>query len=185
MYTILFNKDKQLVQTQRIPLYEGERNLTTLRFLIPAELEGEDAGEFRVILRYQLPNGKKYVVNLKKDENMYGEFYSYTMPVSQNFTEEPGLILYTLTFIKPEGEEMPVIYKSSEDYIEIRKREDLEMEAANLVWEADVSLFPRPGEPDYLYIDIGANKVYRWDEALQDYVVVGSDYMDIAVIEDS
>lgn len=82
VYTILFNKDKQLVQTQRIPLYEGERNLTTLRFLIPAELEGEDAREFRVILRYQLPNGKKYVVNLKKDENMYGEFYSYTMPVS-------------------------------------------------------------------------------------------------------
>lgn len=80
---------------------------------------------------------------------------------------------------------MPVIYKSSEDYIEIRKREDLEMEAANLVWEADVSLFPRPGQPDYLYIDIGVNKVYRWDEALQDYVVVGSDYMDIAVIEDS
>lgn len=59
------------------------------------------------------------------------------------------------------------------------------MEAANLVWEADVSLFPRPGESDSLYIDIGANKVYRWDEASSNYIVVGSDYMDITEIEDS
>ena len=81
---------------------------------------------------------------------------------------------------------MPVIYKSSEDYIEIRKRGGFGNGSCQFSLGSGRFRSSRgPGEPDYLYIDIGANKVYRWDEALQDYVVVGSDYMDIAVIEDS
>lgn len=184
MYTILLNQDKQLIQTTRVALYEGETNSTKLRFLVPSVLNDIDMNGYRAIVRYELPNGKKYIVNLLR-EDMYKDYYSFTMNISQNFTETPGYVSYTLTLIRTESETQSTIFKSNEDYIEIRKREDKEMEAANLVWEADVSLFPRPGESDSLYIDIGANKVYRWDEASSNYIVVGSDYMDITEIEDS
>lgn len=42
MYTILFNADKELVQTVRIPIFVGERNMTELRFLVVPEVEGTD-----------------------------------------------------------------------------------------------------------------------------------------------
>lgn len=42
MYTILFNADKELVQTIRVPIFAGERNMTELRFLVSPEIEGTD-----------------------------------------------------------------------------------------------------------------------------------------------
>lgn len=42
MYTILFNADKELVQTVRVPIFAGERNMTKLRFLIAPEIEETD-----------------------------------------------------------------------------------------------------------------------------------------------
>ena len=85
-----------------------------------------------------------------------------------------------------------MVYESDADFIEIRKsrnfeeveQEPEEVNSAYIVWEADVSLFPAPGESNCLYIDTGSNKVYRWDDGTQEYVVVGSDYMEITKIVD-
>ena len=81
MYTILLNKDKQLIQTIRIPLFVGETNLTKLRFLVPDTIEDVDMQDFRAIIKYQLPNGSKYIVDLQRDEEKYKEYLSYTLPV--------------------------------------------------------------------------------------------------------
>lgn len=43
--------------------------------------------------------------------------------------------------------------------------------------------FPDPGKAGHLYIDREANKIYRWDTALERYLCVGSDYNDIEVID--
>ena len=81
MYTILLNQDKQLIQTTRVTLYEGENNSTKLRFLIPNVLDDIDINGFKAIVRYELPNGKKYIVNLLK-EDMYKDYYSFIMNIS-------------------------------------------------------------------------------------------------------
>lgn len=196
MYTILFNKDKQLIQTGKIPLFVGETNLTKFRFLVPDTIEDVDMSDFRAIIKYQLPNGSKYIVDLQKDMEKYKSYLSYTLPVSSNFTSNSGYVYYTLAFIKlvEEGSDLrSMVYESDADFIEIRKSrnfEEVEQEpedvnSAYIVWEADVSLFPQPGESNCLYIDTGSNKVYRWDDGIQEYVVVGSDYMDITKIIDS
>lgn len=81
MYTILLNQDKQLIQTTRVALYEGETNSTKLRFLVPSVLNDIDMNGYRAIVRYELPNGKKYIVNLLR-EDMYKDYYSFTMNIS-------------------------------------------------------------------------------------------------------
>ena len=43
-------------------------------------------------------------------------------------------------------------------------------------------LFPNVGKSSILYVDQGANKAYRWDEETLKYYVVGSDYLDIKII---
>lgn len=181
MYTILFNQDKELIQTVRVPLFQGERNITELRFLIPQQLEGMQISEFKVVLRYELPNGKKYVVNLNAAPKLYRNYLSYSYPVSQEFTSEAGYIYYSLTILDTEGN---FIYKSETDSLEVRKRAHEETVEGGVIWEVDKALFPRPGDSGTIYIDMSTNKIYRWDDDNKDYVVIGSDYMEITEIED-
>jgi hypothetical protein len=42
--------------------------------------------------------------------------------------------------------------------------------------------FPNVGKPGIIYIDVTANKTYRWDEEQLKYYCVGSDYQDIKII---
>ena len=42
--------------------------------------------------------------------------------------------------------------------------------------------FPSVGQPGKLYIDKSANKTYRWDEELLQYICIGGDYEDITLI---
>lgn len=181
MYTILFNQDKELIQTVRVPLFQGERNITELRFLVPQQIEGMQVSEFKVVFRYELPNGKKYAVNLNAAPELYRNYLSYTYPVSQEFTSEAGYIYYSLTILDTEGN---FIYKSETDSLEVRKRAREEIVEGGVVWEVNKTLFPRPGDPSTIYIDMSANMIYRWDEETKNYVVIGSDYMDITEIED-
>lgn len=43
--------------------------------------------------------------------------------------------------------------------------------------------FPNQGDSNCIYIDITANKTYRWDSTDLKYYVIGSDYTDINVID--
>ena len=181
MYTILFNADKELVQTVRVPIFAGERNMTKLRFLIAPEIEETDIQMLKVELRYELPNGMKYATTLLQDPETYRNYLSYTYPVTAEFTQEPGYVYYYLTFVDETG---AMLYKSATDIIEIRKRAKEEASDANIVWETEMALFPRPGEVGTLYIDTSNDKIYRWDDIRQEYVIIGSDYMDISEIED-
>lgn len=53
----------------------------------------------------------------------------------------------------------------------------------SLVIQRDSYLnFPSVGSLEFLYIDISANKTYRWDEVEGKYFVVGSNYGDIKII---
>lgn len=43
--------------------------------------------------------------------------------------------------------------------------------------------FPTVGDSSCLYVDITANKIYRWDDANLKYFVAGSDYEEITIID--
>lgn len=181
MYTILFSQDKELIQTVRIPLFKGERNITDIRFLISQQIEDMDTQSFKVLLRYQFPTGKKYAVNLIQDPEPYRSYYSYTYPVTADLTKESGYIYYSITLQDSDGN---IVYKSDTDVIEVRERAKESISGGEIIWEPDKALFPYPGSTSVLYIDTGADKIYRWDETKRSYEVVGSDYTDIVEIED-
>lgn len=43
-------------------------------------------------------------------------------------------------------------------------------------------VFPNIGVTHTIYVDLNANKLYRWDENNLTYYIVGSDYNDIDII---
>lgn len=43
--------------------------------------------------------------------------------------------------------------------------------------------FPSLGTSECIYIDRGANRVYRWDDSTLKYYVIGSDYNEIDIID--
>lgn len=187
MYTILFNQDKQLIQTGPIPLFVGEHGLTQFRFLIPSEIKGEDVSDCKVIVRYQLPNGSQYRMQLKKDDQMYKNYMSFRLTLTEAFTANSGYVYYNVTLIKiyeAEGSFQSTIYESDADFIEIRKTRDfVEVENkpevvtnTNIYWYEDVEHFPSIGNKDGIYIATSNNKIYRWDDMVRDYVAIGSDY---------
>jgi len=51
-----------------------------------------------------------------------------------------------------------------------------------LVFVDTVAEYPAVGSPNKLYICKETNKTYRWDDALTQYRVIGSDYNEIDVI---
>lgn len=54
-----------------------------------------------------------------------------------------------------------------------------------VVQYVDISLFPKEGKSNVLYIDKTANRAYRWDNIEQKYFVIGSNYEEIRVINGS
>ena len=51
------------------------------------------------------------------------------------------------------------------------------------VYRDTVDDFPATGSIDKLYMAISSNKLYRWDNETLQYVVVGSDYSEIQIID--
>lgn len=45
------------------------------------------------------------------------------------------------------------------------------------------AVFPKTGSESCLYVDMSENKVYRWDNELKTYIVVGSNYDDMNIID--
>lgn len=84
-------------------------------------------------------------------------------------------------------EEFNNLYKqwieSSQTALDAAKKADAAAERLSLIVEKDSFLeFPPIGEKGKLYIDKAKNKIYRWDEKMNRYVIVGSDYQDIQII---
>lgn len=45
------------------------------------------------------------------------------------------------------------------------------------------AVFPKTGNESCLYVDMSENKVYRWDNESKTYIVVGSNYDDMNIID--
>lgn len=55
-------------------------------------------------------------------------------------------------------------------------------QSENIIQKQSYLLFSSVGDPNLLYIDIGNNSAYRWDEIKLKYFCIGSNYADIDII---
>lgn len=97
MYTILMDIDKQLIISQRTKLYQKEKLVDKIQFLLPTEYEGIDLTQFSVNLKYVDQIGKSHVEPLAKDNELYLNKIRCLLPVDTHLNSYAGDILVHLT----------------------------------------------------------------------------------------
>lgn len=101
MYSIVMDKNKFLIKSCGITLYQGESLIDKLQFLIPKEYNGFDLGTFAVKVRYILPGNISGSENLDMNKESYNDtHYSFTLPVDSKISTIAGDVTLYLTFLK-------------------------------------------------------------------------------------
>lgn len=98
------NKDKELVTTVKTTLYQREKLVDKIQFLIPETYNDLALSDFTVILKYVDQANVPHAEILIKDEDLYKNKLRYTLPVDTNLTRFTGDVSVRLTFSKTDSE---------------------------------------------------------------------------------
>lgn len=102
MITILMDEDKQLFLTHYSPLYQGEKNVNQIRFLLPQSI-GELSDQITVL--FLLPNNDLHIVELNKSEELYKEHFDYLYNIEETLLKDVGQIKLRLQINKNQENE--------------------------------------------------------------------------------
>lgn len=101
MYSIVMDKNKFLIKSCGITLYQGESLIDKLQFLIPKEYNGYDLGTFTAKVRYILPGNVSGSEDLNINKELYNDtHYSFTLPIDSKISTIAGDVTLYLTFLK-------------------------------------------------------------------------------------
>lgn len=101
MYSIVMDKNKCLIKSCGITLYQGESLIDKLQFLIPKEYNGFDLGTFTAKVRYILPGNVSGSEDLSINKELYNDtHYSFTFPIDSKISTIAGDVTLHLTFFK-------------------------------------------------------------------------------------
>lgn len=101
MYSIVMDKNKCLIKSCGITLYQGESLIDKLQFLIPKEYNGFDLGSFTAKVRYILPGNVSGSEDLNINKELYNDtHYSFTLPIDSIISTIAGDVTLHLTFLK-------------------------------------------------------------------------------------
>lgn len=100
MYTILLRQDKQLVATEREIIYQREKLVDKLRFLVPQDYKGLNLSEYRTILKYVDQGNVSHAEILTPSDEVYEGYIQYFLPVDTKLTAFAGNIEIRLSFVK-------------------------------------------------------------------------------------
>lgn len=101
MYSIVMYKNKCLIKSCGITLYQGESLIDKLQFLIPKEYNGFDLGTFTAKVRYILPGNVSGSEDLNINKESYNDtHYSFTLPIDSKISTIAGDVTLHLTFLK-------------------------------------------------------------------------------------
>ena len=103
MYTILLRQDKQLVATEREIIYQREKLVDKLRFLVPQDYKGLNLSEYRTILKYVDQGNISHAEILIPSDETYEGYVQYFLPVDTNLTAFAGNIEIRLSFVKTDN----------------------------------------------------------------------------------
>lgn len=102
MITILMDEDKQLFITHYSPIYQGEKNVNQIRFLLPQSI-GELSDQITVL--FQLPNSDLHIAELNKSEKLYKEHFEYLYNIEETLLKDVGQIKLRLQINKNQENE--------------------------------------------------------------------------------
>lgn len=98
MFTIVMDKNKCLSKKNVTTLYQGEKLVDKIRFLIPMKYGDLDLSKFTVTLKYIDQGNIVHSEKLKLSEEIYNNcMLCYYMPVDTKLTRFAGDILMKLT----------------------------------------------------------------------------------------
>ena len=104
LYTIVMNKNKELITTVKTTLYQREKLVDKIQFLIPETYNDSTLSDFTAILKYVDQANVPHAEILIKDEELYKNKLRYTLPVDTNLTRFTGDVSVRLTFSKTDSE---------------------------------------------------------------------------------
>ena len=102
MITILMDENKQLFITHYSPIYQGEKNVNQIRFLLPQSI-GELSDQITVL--FQLPNSDLHIAELNKSEELYKEHFEYLYNIEEILLKDVGKIKLKLQINKNQENE--------------------------------------------------------------------------------
>lgn len=125
MYTIVMRDDKSLRTTQKTTLYQREKLVDKIQFLIPQQYGEMDLSDFTVVLKYKDQGDIAHIEVLTKDDELYNGYLRYTLSIDTNLTQFAGdiNIRITLSKIDLENKKQYVLH-SGETVISILPLED-------------------------------------------------------------
>lgn len=137
LYTILMNKDKSLVTSINIPIYQRESKTTVIRFLVPLEIEENNLENFTCAFKYVLPDGTKGCVMPIKQDSLYNDTYlDYRLAITSRMTLKAGTIEGNLSFLKvvsnENGAKESLVIHSGNTNIVIDELKDIFIDDPNL-----------------------------------------------------
>lgn len=101
MYSIVMDKNKSLIKSCGITLYQGESLVDKIQFFIPKKYNGHDLGTFQIKVRYILPGNISGSEDLNMNQELYNEtHYSFTLPIDSKLSTVAGDAILYLTFLK-------------------------------------------------------------------------------------
>lgn len=129
MYTFLLNKDKSLLATERIKIYQREKLVDKVQFILPQLYEEIDLTNKNVsiILKYVDQEGNAQSEFLVKDDELYKDNYvRCELPIDTNITKFAGNITLHLTIIYLDVEnQINQVMHSSETILTISPLKDM------------------------------------------------------------
>ena len=129
MYTFLLNKDKSLLATERIKIYQREKLVDKVQFILPQSYEEIDLTNKNVsiILKYVDQEGNAQSEFLVKDDELYKDNYvRCELPIDTNITKFAGNITLHLTIIYLDVEnQINQVMHSSETILTVSPLKDM------------------------------------------------------------
>ena len=104
LYTIVMNEYKELITTVKTTLYQREKLIDKIQFLIPELYNDISLTDFTAVLKYVDQANVPHAEILVKDNELYKNKLRFTLPVDTNLTKFSGDISIRLTFSKTDSE---------------------------------------------------------------------------------
>lgn len=124
IYTILVNKNNELITTTKERIMQKSKLVDFLHFLVDPNYKGKDISTFTVLLEYSTPVTHEYHSEfLTLSGELYQNMLEYKLPFDTNLTKEAGDIELQLTFSKVElnylGKPIQMVRKTSTAFITV------------------------------------------------------------------
>lgn len=175
MYTIIMNSDKSLVTSIKTVIYQREKSVDKIQFLLPKKYEEFELKDCIILLKYVDQGNVAQSIRLYPDEELYKDRLRCVLDVDTKFTRFAGDIIAHLSFLKLNLENglNEEVFHSGETTIHINPIKDIYTfvsdESLEIIDKAMLELEARTRAMDMIastYDNDKADDIYLDDESI-------------------